>query len=110
MDNTSNCENMVMVTIYDTPKPMALHEILKKVNEKFNKNWKPQTVSTFLTRLVKKDYLRVERQGRYTLYRPTYTVKQYRERICMEICKTFFHGNMKELKEFVNELEEEHDR
>ena len=55
-NDISACERVVMKAIWDTPEEMALQQIMDKVNEANGKNWKPQTVSTFLSRLVKKDF------------------------------------------------------
>lgn len=106
MLNNSNCEKMVMSVIYDEQKEMALRDVMAKANEKFNKKWKPQTVSTFLARLVRKGYLRSERKGRLTFYSPVYELNEYREKMCMEICNMFFR-DVKEFKAYVTEIEEE---
>ena len=56
-NDISACERLVMKAIWDTPEEMALQEIMDKVNEENGKSWKPQTVSTFLARLVRKGFL-----------------------------------------------------
>lgn len=66
----TKCESQVMMIIWSTDYDMALPEIMDLVNHRYQKNWKPQTVSTFLTRLVKKKALNMYRQGRSFLYHP----------------------------------------
>ena len=53
-----------MKTVWDAERDLDLTDITQRVNEAYNKKWRPQTVSTFLARLVKKGYLRHYRQGR----------------------------------------------
>ena len=63
-ENMTDCELLVMKCIWDTPEELTLPDIVTLVNEKFKKDWKPQTVSTFLARLVRKGFLEMYRKGR----------------------------------------------
>lgn len=67
--NLTECEQVVMKTLWDAERELSLMEITQRVNEEHHRNWKPQTVSTFLARLVKKSYLESYRQGRVFFYR-----------------------------------------
>lgn len=80
MKSLTECEVVVMKTIWESDHPIALPEIIENVNNKYGKSWKPQTVSTFLTRLVKKEFLNMKRQGRTFLYTPIVSVIDYGER------------------------------
>ncbi len=77
MKALTECEVVVMKCIWETDHDMALPEIMSKVNTRYHKEWKPQTVSTFLTRLVKKDFLNMYRQGRSFLYHPLVEEQEY---------------------------------
>ena len=59
-----------MKVIWDSTEDLALQDIMNRVNQENGKSWKPQTVSTFLARLVKKSFLTVYRKGRYSFYQP----------------------------------------
>lgn len=61
-------EKKIMMTIWNTDHRMALKEIVEQVNKRYKKEWKPQTISTYLAHLVQKKYLSMERQGRIFLY------------------------------------------
>ena len=80
MKSLTECEVVVMKCIWESDHPIALPEIIENVNEKYGKSWKPQTVSTFLTRLVKKDFLDMKRHGRTFLYTPLVSELAYGER------------------------------
>ena len=48
MEELTTAESMVMKTIWDHPHEMALQEIMKLTNETYGKDWKSQTVSTYI--------------------------------------------------------------
>ena len=60
----STCERMVMKVVWESEEALDLANVMSRVNEEFSKDWKPQTVSTFLARLVRKGYLSTYRKGR----------------------------------------------
>ena len=51
-NDISACEKLVMKVIWDSTEELALQEVMDGVNHENGKNWKPQTVSTFLSRLI----------------------------------------------------------
>ena len=67
-NDISACERLVMKVIWDSTEDLALQDIMNRVNQENGKSWKPQTVSTFLARLVKKSFLTVYRKGRYSFF------------------------------------------
>lgn len=77
LEHLTNCEELVMKIVWDAEKELGLTDITKRVNEACQKNWKPQTVSTFLARLVRKGYLEYYRQGRVFFYRILIPKKMY---------------------------------
>ena len=72
MKKVSDAEEIIMSVIWSNEEPMALDEIRTKANAACGKDWKPQTVSTFLTRLCKKGFIssvRTAPEGQNWLYR-----------------------------------------
>lgn len=90
----SACERMVMKVIWDSQEELALQEVMDRVNEENGKAWKPQTVSTFLSRLVKKSFLGVYRKGRYSYYQPIVTKNDFWKATMEENARFFAQGNM----------------
>ena len=88
----TDCEVVIMKVIWAKDYDIALTEILNDVNERYHKDWKPQTVSTFLTRLVKKEYLQMYRSGRTFLYHPLIGELDY-GRIQIEKCADLWKNN-----------------
>ena len=58
----TECEVLVMKVIWESADVLSIQEITSRINLKYKKDWKLQTVSTFLSRAVKKGYL--EKIGR----------------------------------------------
>ncbi len=69
---------LIMKCIWDTPEELALSQLVTMVNERFDKNWRPQTISTYLAHLVRKNYLTMRRSGKVFLYHPEVTEEEYR--------------------------------
>ena len=80
----TGCELQVMMVIWDSEKQLTLPEILKNVNEKYGKEWKAPTVSTFLSRLVRKDFLSMKRTGRTFIYDSLVAKEVYKEKVLTE--------------------------
>lgn len=94
MNAISACERLVMKVIWDSEDELALQEIMNGVNTENNKTWKPQTVSTFLSRLVRKGFLSVYRKGRYSYYQPLVSKEEYWKATMKENARFFTKGDM----------------
>ena len=88
----TDCEQLVMKVIWNSSEELTLPEIVKAVNETYQKEWKPQTVSTFLARLVKKNFLKSCRSGRTFYYQSLVSEKVYGNRM-IENCVEFWGNN-----------------
>ncbi len=90
MEKLTTCEELVMKTIWDASEELGMMEIVQRVNDKYCKEWKPQTVSTFLARLVQKGYLQSYRKGRVFFYQVLVPLEEYRGQQAEEFVK-FWH-------------------
>lgn len=92
----SEAEKEIMDIIWDGETPVTSSEILQRVNPE--KNWKPQTVSTFLTRLVNKKYLKVEyKKGVTNYYSCLVDRKQYEQSSLERLFVKNYGGSLKRL-------------
>ena len=91
-NDISACEKLVMKVIWDSTEELALQEVMDGVNHENGKNWKPQTVSTFLSRLVKKGFLNMYRKGRYCYYQPLVSKEDFLARDDGRECKVLYEG------------------
>lgn len=88
----TDCELVVMKCIWTSDHEMALPEIVDMVNDKYKREWKSQTVSTFLARLVKKGFLTLYRNGRQFYYVPLVKEVDYKTNE-LEECLMFWCNN-----------------
>lgn len=96
-NDISACERLVMKIIWDSTEDLALQEVMNGVNRENGKEWKPQTVSTFLSRLVKKGFLSMYRKGRYCYYQPLVSKDAFWRATMEENARYFTKGDMGEL-------------
>ena len=96
LENLTDCEQLVMKTVWDAAEELSLMEIMQRVNDKYHKQWKPQTVSTFLARLVRKGYLRHYRQGRVFYYQILVPLEEYKGQLTDDYVIFWNHGNADE--------------
>lgn len=92
-EKLTECEEMVMKAVWDAGEELSLMEIMHRVNDKYHKQWKPQTVSTFLARLVQKGYLRHYRQGRAFFYQILVPLETYRVQITEAFYKFWYYSS-----------------
>lgn len=83
-----------MKTVWDAERELDLADITLRVNEAYDKEWKPQTVSTFLARLVKKGYLKNYRQGRVFYYQILVPQKEYLGKLAERFLKFWKQENV----------------
>ena len=62
-------EKITMKCVWDIGDGARLSRIMTLANDKYGKEWKPQTVSTFLGKLVRKGFVEQYRDGRDFDYR-----------------------------------------
>ncbi len=94
LQGLTNCETLVMKTVWDAERELDLADITLRVNEAYDKEWKPQTVSTFLARLVKKGYLKNYRQGRVFYYQILVPQKEYLGKLAERFLKFWKQENV----------------
>lgn len=97
MKRLSDAEEMVMSVIWNNDE-LCLEEIRKKSYEKYGKDWKPQTVSTFLARLREKGFVSFEKKGRYCFYTPIVCRQEYVKMSYSLMVTRFYCGDAKKME------------
>lgn len=100
-------EELVMMVVWDATEAPDLEETMIKVNERYGKSWRPQTVSTFLARLRKKGFLSAYKKGRYTYYVPEVPKQEYRKMVARRLVSGIYAGDSSELIEDLTQIMEE---
>ena len=94
MEELTDCEVLVMKVIWHSEEALSIQEITGAVNATYDKDWKVQTVSTFLSKMVKKGYLDMQRKGRYFFYYPLVTEEEYGDREIKKCVELWSNGKI----------------
>lgn len=92
----TTAETVVMKCIWDADHEMSLAEILENANSRFGKEWKPQTVSTFLSKLVQKQFIKMKRNGRIITYEILVSEKEYKASQAREFVSFWNKGSLRQ--------------
>ncbi len=87
-------EKITMKCVWDLGDGARLAHIMGLANEKYEKDWKPQTVSTFLGKLVGKGFVEQYRDGRYFYYRILISKHEYRTQMLKDDVDFWDDGDM----------------
>lgn len=101
MEKLTESEELVMKSIWDCRKEPVLSDVVDRVNGYYGKDWKPQTVSTFLAKLVRKDYLKLQRSGKIYSYKVLILEADYRRKLYKHHISFWNHND---ITEFVSEM------
>ncbi|MFS0647424.1 BlaI/MecI/CopY family transcriptional regulator [Siminovitchia sp. 179-K 8D1 HS] len=87
----SEAEYEVMKIVWKY-EPISTPEVVEKVSKKID--WKPNTIQTMLSRLVKKKALQTRKQGRVFVYTSLIGEHEYVEQTSKKFLKQFFDGTL----------------
>lgn len=93
-------EEIVMKSIWDIGDDMCLSQIME-YTKAYGKDWKSQTVSTFLSKLVLKEFIDPYRKGRYFHYKVLITEKEYKS---YKLGRYLTFWNKDDMKSFAEDL------
>ncbi len=79
-EELTKVEIMIMKIIWSTSEEMMMGQILEKMNQQMKKPWKPQTMTSYLQRLVKKKFIMMKRQGRSYVYEVLVREEEFRQK------------------------------
>lgn len=90
----SECEELVLRTIWSCDEALTMQEIAEKVNQLYKRNWSSKTVSVFLHRIVQKGYLTAKRRGRVFYYYPLVDEAEYRQQAISKCIEVWSDGHV----------------
>ena len=93
MRKLTDSEEIVMKCIWDLGDGVKLSQIVERANEAYHASWKSQTVSTFLSKLVTKEYVEMYREGQYYHYHILVTADDYKKFILADHIKFWNNQN-----------------
>ena len=91
----SATEFYILKYLWFRETPATFSEIMTHFNEEEKKEWKKQTVNTFLTRLAQKGFLNIDKSGKRAIYIPSVSKKKYYEDYAQQIIEDSYEGSLK---------------
>ncbi|MEK3793598.1 BlaI/MecI/CopY family transcriptional regulator [Paenibacillus sp. FSL R7-0204] len=92
----SDTELELMEAIWASTPPVTSTELLNQFTQK-GRDWKAQTISTFLSRLVDKGVLTATRHGRLNKYVPGISPEDYKLVETQHVLDGLYQGSVKNL-------------
>ncbi|WP_153721714.1 BlaI/MecI/CopY family transcriptional regulator [Sporosarcina cascadiensis] len=96
LQKLSDTEIELMEEIWGYEQPVTSRELLNTFSTK-GREWKSQTISTFLSRLVEKGFLHVTRRGRTNTYVPCISSADYKLQETQNVLDGLYEGSVKNL-------------
>lgn len=91
----SSTENKIMELLWQLEHPLSLKEITDYLNEKLKKDWKQQTVRTYLLHLEEAELISMDKRfARSFLYFPACTKKEYEQKQLRQLVDKSFSGSI----------------
>lgn len=75
--------------------PVRFSDIMSYCNDVKKKNWKKQTINTFLSRLAKKGLIIVDKSNSRALYSPVLSQEDYYQQQAQKIVDDSYQGSLK---------------
>ena len=91
----SDTEMEIMEIIWKFGCPVKSNVLLDIASKEKRKDWKSQTVATFLSRLVDKGVLSVKREGRLNIYTPLLSLEEYKKKEAQSVLDKMYEGSVK---------------
>lgn len=92
-EELSGREVLIMKCIWERGDDVSFRDILKDVKEKFDWDANRSTVRTFLTSMAAKQYVKINRKGRYTYVLPLVSEEEYREDQTRKMIDFWYDGS-----------------
>ena len=91
----SETEYEIMEVLWKSQVPMSSAQLASYFAERHNKEWKPSTLATFLSRLTQMGLITSQREGRVPYYRPIKSQKDYARDGAQGILDALSDGSIK---------------
>ncbi len=104
IEKLTESEEVVMKAVWDCKTPPTLSEVNSRVTSVYGKDWKPQTVSTFFAKLVRKGYLKMLRNGKIYTYDILISEEEYRKKCLKHLLMFVYNDRIDLLRQHLQEL------
>lgn len=90
----SHTEKEIMELLWQSEEPLSFREILDHANEVWKKNWKKQTLNTYLLNMQKAGLIGSERGKGYQVYFPMCTKEEHIQNWTRKLVRETFEGSL----------------
>lgn len=91
--NLTKSEEEIMELLWETGRKMSSKEILDHFNEHCDKDWKKQTLNTFLSRLLQSEFIERFSKDRKYLYAPLVSRAEYKQKGAERFIRESYRGS-----------------
>lgn len=92
-----DAELQVMRAVWSVSVPLSAKQIVEKIQEGINPNWKTTTIRTLIDRLAKKGYLVVDQRSRERFYSAAIGKQTYLEEATKKFLLQHYNGSFFQL-------------
>ena len=98
-DNLSAAETVIMKAIWDEVEDISIPDLIEKLRTKWGKDYARTTVTTFLTKMTAKGYIRTYRKGKLSYAHAIKSEEDYKDKLLNDMIKFWYDGNIAALQE-----------
>lgn len=107
----SVCEEIIMMCIWSTNKPLNYLELRDMLKDISNKDWHPQTILTYLSRMKTKNFIySVRNDERLSYYYPLISKSDYQQFVVKNLLSRLFDNSSQALLETLMKLAEREEK
>ena len=93
--DVSETEREILEYLWENPQGVLSREMLEYFNEVKKKEWKKQTLNTFLLRLAEKGLIEGKAQGVKKIYQAVYDIKEFEAKKAESILENNYGGSVR---------------
>ncbi len=101
----TEAEEVVMKAVWDCKKEPVLSEVAVRLREYYERDWKPQTVSTFMAKLVQKQYVQMKRNGKIYTYKVLVKEEDYNKAQLKHLYTFLYRNNKEQMRQDLEKLQ-----
>jgi predicted transcriptional regulator len=90
----SACETVIMKAIWDEEEDISIPNLIEVLRTKWGKDYARTTVTTFLTKLTAKGYVRTYRKGKLSYAHAVKSEEDYKTKLAVEHRDFWFGGKV----------------
>lgn len=103
MKALTNSEILIMKCLWDCGGEMPMLELMKRLNDVYQKDWKRTTIRTFLLHLEEKGYLKTYQIGRNSYVKQSVLMTDFRYELTKDWIAFWYEGSVSEMLKSLDE-------